>query len=346
MSSPAEHDAYAVLGQFLPGPLPERIESLGGLGGLSGARFWRFEQDGDRRLMRRWPVGGMRPKRLSEIHNALRHAARQGIDYLPVPLPSVAGPTQVEQAGVLWELTPWLPGKATTERPLTDDQLRSGVTAMARFHQAMADFSPSPATVGHPASIANRLAKWRQAKRSEWLASSCSLNRPEIVTTENAARMRQLVRKLLPAIGESLASVEQVRCPLQIIIGDLRQDHLLFSGDELTGLVDFGALAFDSPVVDLARLLGDSAGEDPGRWRTGIKAYRAIGPSSPEELRLIQVLDASGLVLASYNWLAWLYAERREFPDPQGVGLRINKLLGRLESLASGTHPTAGVTNS
>ncbi len=346
MSSPAKRDACAVLGQFLPGPLPERIEAVGGLGGLSGARFWRFEQEGNRLLLRRWPAEGMRPERLAEIHSALRHAARHGIDCLPVPLPSVAGPTWVQHAGHLWELTPWLSGGAIDDPPLTTDQLRSGVAAVARLHQALVDFAPRPAMVGPPASIAKRLAKWRQAKESAWLASSGPLHRPEVVPPETAGRMRRLVRVLLPVIGASLASVGRVRCPLQIIAGDVRQEHLLFSGDKLTGLVDFGALTQDSPMVDLARLLGDSAGDAPGRWRTGIQAYQAIRPVIPEELPLLQVLDASGVVLASYNWLDWLYVQRREFPDPQGVGLRIERLLGRLESLASGNHLAAVAPNS
>jgi thiamine kinase-like enzyme len=38
---------------------------------------------------------------------------------------------------------------------------------------------------------------------------------------------------------------------------DIHRDHVLFDGDRLTGIIDFGAVKLDHPACDLARLFDD-----------------------------------------------------------------------------------------
>jgi homoserine kinase type II len=110
-------------------------------------------------------------------------------------------------------------------------------------------------------------------------------------------------------------------------------DHVLFVDNEVTGLIDFGAVAIDTPAVDVARLLGSLAVDDAGEWQRGLEAYATIRPFSADELRAVAALDASSTVLAGCNWIRWVFVENRQFDDREQVGRRLALLLDRLQRL-------------
>jgi Ser/Thr protein kinase RdoA (MazF antagonist) len=122
---------------------------------------------------------------------------------------------------------------------------------------------------------------------------------------------------------------------LQPCLCDLWHDHLLFDGDRLTGIVDYGAVKVDHVAVDLARLLGSLVGDDADRWEEGFRAYRAVRPLSPDEERLAGVLDRAGTLLGAANWLRWLFHEGRTFDDLEAVANRLRSLMERIERWAN-----------
>ena len=67
---------------------------------------------------------------------------------------------------------------------------------------------------------------------------------------------------------------------------DLWHDHILFTGNAVTGLIDFGSVKEDHVAVDLARLLGSMIGDDAAIWEVGLSAYQRIQPLSAEEAAL------------------------------------------------------------
>ena len=79
---------------------------------------------------------------------------------------------------------------------------------------------------------------------------------------------------------------------------------MLFTGDEVTGIVDFGGVDIDTPATDIARLLGSLVGDDEAGWREGIAAYSAVRPLTADEELVAKALDTSGLIVAGCNWLA------------------------------------------
>ena len=84
---------------------------------------------------------------------------------------------------------------------------------------------------------------------------------------------------LLPrAIGQ-LAPLSNIALPVQPCIRDIWHDHVLFTGDEVTGIIDFGAMDIDTPATDVARLLGSLVGDDEAGWRTASSAYSADSPA-------------------------------------------------------------------
>jgi Ser/Thr protein kinase RdoA (MazF antagonist) len=125
-------------------------------------------------------------------------------------------------------------------------------------------------------------------------------------------------------------SRQQVR--LSPCHGDPWHDNLLFSGDELTGLVDYGAARVDDPAADLARLLGSLAGNDRQAWAEGMAAYAAVRPLPADAGPYLAALDETGVVLAAANWLRWLYHEGRPVTDQPATVRRLAELVRRLEA--------------
>jgi homoserine kinase type II len=117
-------------------------------------------------------------------------------------------------------------------------------------------------------------------------------------------------------------------------------DHVLFEGEIVSGLVDYGSVKRDHVSVDLARLLGSLLGEcrslssfglaQSGLWEEALMAYREVHPLSDGALELVQVLDRTGTVLGLTNWLRWLYREGRTFDDYTAVARRMEGLLFKI----------------
>jgi homoserine kinase type II len=311
---------------------PTHVEPLGSAGGMSGARFWRLSTRRGTLVLRRWPVEHPTPERLRFIHAALRHAAARGIAFLPVPLETRDGESFIEHAGHLWELAPWLPGSADYERSPSAEKLRAAMAALARFHNAITDFPAAGdlRVAGQAPAITSRLA------RLEQLAGGGigELSRAITDTTwpELAPLARAFVAALpraVPSAAGQLKPLAIVPLPLQLCVRDIWHDHVLFSGSEVTGLIDFGALDIDTPATDIARLLGSLAGGDMAGWQTGLAAYSTVRPLSQDESRAARALDAAGTILAGSNWIRWLYIERRRFENPTQVIERFRRIAAR-----------------
>jgi Ser/Thr protein kinase RdoA (MazF antagonist) len=119
---------------------------------------------------------------------------------------------------------------------------------------------------------------------------------------------------------------------LQFCLCDVWHDHVLFEGDVVTGLVDYGGVKIDHVAVDLARLLGSMV-EDRADLRTaGLEAYQRIRPLSLQEEELVSVLDETGTLVGLITWLKWLYVDGRQFDDREAAVSRLQMLVKRVES--------------
>jgi Ser/Thr protein kinase RdoA (MazF antagonist) len=147
-----------------------------------------------------------------------------------------------------------------------------------------------------------------------------------------ALRAWQLVSQQIGTVAQQLVDWKQIQLPVQPCHCDIWHDHLLFTDDTLTGLIDFGSVQTDHVAVDLARLLGSTAGRHHDLWQTGLDAYCLIHPLTFQERLLIGVLDHSGALIGATNWLRWLYHEQRHYDNRQAVAHRLQALVERLES--------------
>lgn len=323
---------------------PGQVELVGGAGGFSGARLWRLETAHGRLCLRRWPREHPTRERLEFIHQVLWHVDRAGFHRIPVPLKTRAGGGCVEQAGHLWELTPWLPGQADYRLAPSPARLRAALVALAEFHLAAGTFplrkTDSQSVRLEPApspGILERIDRLRGWSAEKLRGVSHALERhpwPELA--QRAARVLELFPLAAPGVRAALEQAGRLRVPLQPCIRDIWHDHVLFIGDPVSGLIDFGAMRPDSVSADVARLLGSLAGDDVQAWQQGLAAYAGVRTLSASELLMVTAFDRSGILLSSLNWLEWTYLEQRHFENPSAVLDRLDQHLPRLERLASG----------
>jgi Ser/Thr protein kinase RdoA (MazF antagonist) len=267
----------------------------------------------------------------------LFHATERGIPFLPTPIRTTTGESFVIYDGHLWELNPWMPGKADFEQSPNHQKLSAAMTALAKFHSAVGDFPNSglQQVAGAPPAISRRLSRLRELSRRGASQFSDTINVdiwPEL--TPLASRFLATMPGILSrAIGQ-LAPLSNIVLPVQPCVRDIWHDHVLFTGDEVTAIIDFGAMDIDTPATDVARLLGSLVGDDESGWRIGMSAYSTVRPLTGDEERAAKALDTSSPILAGCNWLRWIHVDGRQFEDRARIVERFRRIVARCEFAA------------
>jgi Ser/Thr protein kinase RdoA (MazF antagonist) len=317
---------------------PTQVEPLEAAGGMSGAQFWRLESPQGPLALRRWPSEHPVPERLRFIHRVLFHAADRGVSIFATPIRTSTGESFVLFDGHLWELAPWMPGVADYQHSPSTRKLSAAMVALAKFHLSVSDFPGAglQQVAGAPPAIGRRMSRLRDLSRrgTNELAQAVNIDVwPELASS--ARRFLDAAPDFLSrAIGQ-LAPLANVTLPIQPCIRDIWHDHVLFTGNEVTAIIDFGAMDIDTPATDVARLLGSLVGDDEVGWRAGLNAYSAVRPLSTDEARAAKALDASSAVLAGCNWLRWISVEGRQFENQTQVIERFRQIVTRTEFAAS-----------
>jgi homoserine kinase type II len=307
------------------------LESLGGGGGLSGARLWWYDSQRGQLVLRAWPPHGPGREHLERVHRWLFQAAALG--FIPVPVRDQAGRSLQDYEGALWEITPWLAGTSASARPPATVHTQAAFAGLAAFHQQLASGQESAVSPG----LRKRLEAVTQLIHGgfDTLETAVQQSRGDPPGELDAARRwLSLARTVAPRVLESLAPASTLVTRLQPCLRDARPEHFLFQGERLTGLVDFGAMGVDSVAGDLARLLGDWLEGDTAARGAALAAYERICPLQPAETMLIAVFETSADVLIGERWLRWHYLEGRHFDLPLAASQGLARGLSRLERLA------------
>jgi Ser/Thr protein kinase RdoA (MazF antagonist) len=330
-----------ILAEYPSDCRPWGAESLGSAGGFSGARFWRLDSPRGKLCLRRWPAEHPSRERLTFIHAVLDHVHTRGFTTIPVPIRTLAGESCCAIDGHLWEMTDWLPGVADYETKPTPAKLEAAMSTLARWHLSAADFPLADRAPRPSSGIESRFAHLYQlrpgvlarlsidaeimgAKKSEWSG-----------LTGLANRLIAAYFRVEPAVRAKLGLATSVRVSFQPCIRDIWSDHVLFEGDSVSGIIDFGAMRMETVAGDVARLLGSLAGDDLLAWQLGLAAYHAIRPLSDDEAALLPVFDESTMLLAGFNWLEWIIIAQRQFENPPEVIRRLTMIVSRLEILSN-----------
>lgn len=316
-----------------------------GYAGFSGARVWRLEAANSVWALRRWPARAFPAARLRGLHRLLAHIQQSGLSCIAVPVPDDAGETLVSDGSHDWQLEPWLPGTADFHREPNSARLATAMKVLADWHRATATFVPpddcrrwfaSHSAAPSPA-VGERLQLCRQSKVVLLRAKQAiNMFQPES-WRDLSCDLIGRIESLGPKIATELQQFQDQSFPLQPCLRDVWHDHVLFTGDDVTGLIDPSACRTENVATDLARLVGSLVEDDASAWNAALDAYRQIRSLSLAEERLIGVLDRSGVVLSTLTWLKWLFVERRSFPDMAAVEARLQALHRRLTRLAQRT---------
>lgn len=316
----------AVLTAYPPPVAMARWTPLGSGGGFSGARVWRGRAARGGELCLKMHPPGADAGRLELVIHRWMHAARSaGLDFVPQVEPTADGRTVVEAAGRVWDVTGWMPGAADFHASPTNVRLLAAVGALARLHDVWNRIEvnrpvPCPAVDRRWSA----LQSWTNLVESGWRPRPAA---DDPVGPHAAAAWDRLPGLVSQAIA-TLAPWRTLPVPVQPCLCDVWHDHVLFTGDRVTGLIDYGAAKVDHVAVDLARLLGSLIPGESERMALALRAYQAIRPVPQPEL--IDVLDQTGVVVAVTNWLRWLYHDRRVYPDRAAVAGRVGELVRRL----------------
>lgn len=295
--------------------------------GFSGAQIWRLTAGDRPYCLRRWPPEHPDPPTLAAMHAVLLHVARVSSVPVPPPHPTRDGQTFVAYYGALWELTDWLPGRASFRQAPTAARLSAAMGTLAEFHRAVQSYEavrsgPSP-------GLHERLGTLRRLLDGEALQLLHQVERT--AWPEFQQRARRLIAGVLergPQLLARLAAATEP-VPLPFSIRDVWYEHILFDDDRVTGLIDFGAMRRETRAGDVARLLGSLAGNNAEHWRAGMAAYNQVCPMTDAEQALVPLFDSSGVLLGGMNWVRWIAAEGRQFDSPSAVLERMDEHLLR-----------------
>jgi homoserine kinase type II len=303
---------------------------------FSGAGLWRLSAPRGPLCLRRWPAENPSPERLQFVQAVLWHVDQEGFHRIPLPVETRHRHGFVRHAGHLWELTPWLPGATDYRANPSIARLKNALFALAHFHCAARSFplaDPGPSNSPGIAARASKLERLLNGGLEQMRSAMLTAGWPEL--SELGHRLIALAAECGPPTLALLRQVSCLRVPIEPCIRDIWHAHVLFVENEVSGIVDFGAMRPESVAADVARLLGSLALDNGADWQRGLAAYQSIRPLSDDERALVTAFDRSTVVMGGLQWLEWIYLERREFGRPRAVLARVREFLARLERLAN-----------
>lgn len=314
-----------------PSVLKHYADSLAGLrwqsvaGGFSGAEVWRGDDNFGKPVvaLKAWPVG-FPVERLKQIHRWMSQAER--LAFVPTIVRTTRGDSFVVAANRLWDATTWKAG-APLSAP-SENEVVAACAAVARLHTVWAERSRRAICPG----VANRihlLREWPTAPRFQIDSLDLSSNLKSLL--HKASRLADTVA---PAMLRDLSEWESKSLRVQPCVRDLRGEHVLFHDAVVVGIVDYGAMAEDSPAIDLARLLGDYSASNLEHFDIGLQSYRAAGGELDTPDEFVRMLSRTGTIGSVIMWLIHLGVERRSYPDTEAVEARIHSLIQRIEGFA------------
>jgi Ser/Thr protein kinase RdoA (MazF antagonist) len=226
-------------------------------------------------------------------HSFIKALSRANFPYrLPQPLRSQAGRTVLVKNGAYIWLYHYI--KGSNSRPSREAVIVQMAQAMATAHNAARHF-----TLRKP-------KKTPSALEDPWLVRALRRWQLKLVASSD-----QYYRFFAARVPECIGILEQVRCtrystlPRLPIHGDMCAANLVFSGERLNGIIDFGHCCLDTAIRDVTIALRYECTNREDRFRLDLRAarrflevYHKINPLSREEIDLIPAIamaDAANL---------------------------------------------------
>jgi Ser/Thr protein kinase RdoA (MazF antagonist) len=305
-------------------------ERLGNHGGFSGARLWRVETRRRSYCLKSWPAV-MTAERHAWIASLMRHAREAGVRVVPVLAPAGSAFHVIGDDDRIWDLAEWMPGVADFRACPSQARLRAACQTLALLHRAWERVAEPPRRC--PAIVRRLIAagEWNDATVGPFMSPF----RTGIPFAGPPDSAWELVKRHVVAVPRALEPWAYVPFAVQPCLCDVWHDHVLFTGDEVTGLIDYGSMKVDNVATDLARLLGSLVGDDETLFAAGLDAYAGVRPLTVEERAIVRVLDRTGTVLGLANWVRRCFQRGRPFDEQSPEAVRIAELVARVEKWSS-----------
>jgi len=341
MTASVINRAGTILAHYVAEYAPRRIEIPPETGGFSGAEIVQVECPAGFFCLRHWPDRALPKKRILGLHRLLKTIHVDGVTQVAVPVASLEGSTLLDVAGQFWQLEPWMPGRADFLANPSRERLASAMNCLSRWHTAAKRFQPQPSEgewfssqVGKSPAVSERLARiddWHSG-RLDHLRTALHRDHSSPFT-ELGQEIASLFTAVSPTVADELRSLTQTEFELQPCLRDVWHDHLLFTGNEVTGLIDPAACRTENIATDLSRLLGSLVGDDVAEWDFALECYSQHRHLSHAEHQLIGAIDRSGVLLSGMTWLDRIFLKHARLARPDAVAVRLEGIHNRLRRL-------------
>ena len=218
------------------------------------------------------------PDAVRRQHRILPRLAERG---LPVPTPRATrgGDPLTEVDGDWYAMIGWLPGVHRTGSQLSVPACRSLGDLVGRIHvrlrEVLPDAPPSlpddPRRVDDTLAELDRLAGGAAARRGDF----------DVFATAEIAWRRELLRRVGGLRPQTQAAVR----PVGWTHGDLNDLNLLFTGDDVSGVLDWDRLGVRTYGLEVVRTVTLLFGADLRRTAAFVAGYRAHVAMDDEALR-------------------------------------------------------------
>lgn len=361
-AAPLDLHLAAVLEHFQLKPLEIHAVS----GGFSGARVWRVKTTDEQLVALRWSdaTDSAERERRESICRWMQFARADGCHWAPQPhKPHDSGSTGstghflLSQPDGWWQAETWMPGYPVDHVP-SPAQLQQTFAVLAQLHHtgrcwALQESPVGRGTAARGLRLATAVSPGLQRRlqfvrelQSGALARllAAAAQDPDDEFRQLSQQLDRELRQRLPRLHRQLEELAPQPFTLQPVLRDLWQPHVLFSGDHVTGVIDWNAAATDHPAFDYSRLLASWYGQqavnllplspDPGNSLSDtVVSHLRCHPAhwTATEQQLLRVCLEASLLLSPVTWL-----HRRCARGPATLAIPPNVLerIRRLISLA------------
>ena len=322
-------------------------------GGFSGARVWKVQcREGLQYAIRLTDCTEVAEiDRRNELCEWMAAAFAGGLTCVPAPLKPIAGGLigacgsfqcrgyLLQDAAGLWQMEPWMPGESLRGSP-TATQLSEALGVLSRIHlsgRVLAVSSSSPVSLRvHVAASPgiNRRLKIVLELLSGFLdrLQAMAIADSDRRFGRAAKRACDVLCSSLQRLHAMLVAESDVSVPLQPLLRDIWRPHVLYSGDRVTGVIDWNAAATDHVSMDATRLLRSWYRTDHECLRLAYYQFCDDRRMTHHERSLLRALDAANVLLSPVTWMRRRYTGVLAGSVDESVCSRFEELVTTAES--------------
>ncbi len=233
--------------------------------------------------------------------------------------------TYVNVTGIPWSLYPFIDGKPL--EPTNLRQLRAAGEALARYHRLMEKYS------GEPPISQELFPKLFDGQLNEFRKHAVTLEE-----SKSKLGISESLNHFKPCLSEIETEMKSLRydsLPHTVIHGDYKPGNILFEGDNVAAVIDFGRSRNEARLFDIAKMIGGLVGANDNTTFMDMTAAFLTGYN---EVSLLDTLEKKALIPLVQARLASKAMDRLvrlteegDDPDNPRRAERFNLLVQRLD---------------